>query len=95
MVTFQIVVEAIGDVNIFYQKKGTALHCTAYCYTKTVDELVNYLARSNAFLNATSNSRTTLELACKNQNFRSAMVLIKAGAELRDGLLAICVSSIK
>ncbi|KFY26176.1 hypothetical protein V491_01405 [Pseudogymnoascus sp. VKM F-3775] len=37
MVTFQTVVEAIGDV---YQKEGTALHCTAYCYTKTVDELL-------------------------------------------------------
>ncbi|KAL5344828.1 hypothetical protein ACLOAV_010225 [Pseudogymnoascus australis] len=95
MATFQTAVEVIGDVNISDQEERTALHFTAYCYSKTVDEMINYLVKSNAFLNATSYSRTALELACENQNFRSAMALINAGAELTDGLLAICVSSIR
>ncbi|KFY52493.1 hypothetical protein V496_08416 [Pseudogymnoascus sp. VKM F-4515 (FW-2607)] len=95
MVTFQTAVEVTGDVNISDQEERTALHFTVYCYNEIVDKMVDYLAKSNAFLNATSYSKTALELACENQNFRSAMALIKAGAELSDGLLAICVSSIR
>ncbi|KFY01316.1 hypothetical protein O988_02814 [Pseudogymnoascus sp. VKM F-3808] len=95
MVTLRTAVGVIGDVNFPDREERTALHYTAYCYNETVDEIVNYLVKSNASLTATCKGRTALELACINQNFRSAMALIKAGAELTDGLLAICVSSIK
>lgn len=77
------------------EDKKTALHYTAYCYHETLDEMVNYLVKLKAFLNATCFCETALGLACKIQNLRCAMALINAGAELTDGLLVICVSSIK
>ena len=95
MGTFQKSLGVVEDVNISDEKDRTALHYTTYCYDETVDEMVKYLVKTNASLNCTCFCRTALELACKNQNFRCALALIEAGAELTDGLLAICVSSIK
>ncbi|KFY32242.1 hypothetical protein V493_00375 [Pseudogymnoascus sp. VKM F-4281 (FW-2241)] len=95
MGTFQKALEVIEDVNISDEDKRTALHCTAYCYNEIVDEMVKYLVESKAFLNAICFSETALGLACKNQNFRCAMALIKAGAELTDCLLVNCASRIE
>lgn len=95
MVTFQKALKVIEDVNFADEGDRTPLHFMAYCYNETVVKMLEYLVQSNAVLDADSCYGTPLELACKNQNFRFAMALIKAGAELTDGLLASCVSSIK
>ena len=105
MVTFNNAAKALKDVSEDVSNKvdiadmegKTPLHYAAYCHGNVVDDMVEHLVKLGAFLDAEYNGAvgTPLELACENQNFRAAMALIKAGAKLVDGLLAICVSSIK
>lgn len=74
---------------------GTALYYTTKCYNESVVESIQLLLEAGADIDSSGWEETPLELACCYQNFRVAMVLLKAGASIPHYLLLDCVSSIK
>ncbi|CVL08188.1 uncharacterized protein FMAN_14167 [Fusarium mangiferae] len=76
--------------------RRTLLHLTTDCYDETVDSMVKYLIDKNANQEAVDEFGTTpLDLACKQQNFRCAIALIKKGACVNDDQLHVFISGLK
>jgi ankyrin repeat protein len=80
------------DINLADNRDLTPLH-HATCHIG--DELVQFLLRNGAQIDlGATGVGTALDYACEQQNFRSAIALVEAGAYVHPNALCSCVRGI-